>query len=115
MTKTQDQMLGYALDSEWYDVGDFITESQNQLKKLTRDSVNLAIKKHLSGRNLVATIITDNAQEFKQTLTENKPATLTYDSTKPDDLIKDDTVIGALDMEVNIEKIRITPVETIFN
>lgn len=115
MTKTQDQMLGYALDSEWYDAGDFITESQNQLKKLTRDSVNLAIKKHLSGKNLVVTIITDNAQEFKQTLTENKPATLTYDSTKPDDLIKDDTVIGELDMEVNIEKIRITPVETIFN
>ena len=114
MTKTQDQMLGYALDSEWYNTGDFITESQKQLKILTRESVNQSIKKHLSGKNLAATIITDNAQQFKGILTENKPATLSYESTKPDILIKDDFTIGALDIEVNLEEIRITPIETIF-
>ncbi len=114
MTKTQDQLLGYALDSEWYNTGDFITESQRQLKALTRESVNQSIKKHLSGKNLAATIITDDAQQFKEILTKNKPATLSYDSIKPDDLLKDDLLIGALDIEVNLEEIRITSIETIF-
>ena len=35
MTATQNQQLGYALDSEWYGIGEFTSYMREQLAKLT--------------------------------------------------------------------------------
>src|SRR5262249_35994340 len=43
MTATQNQQVGYALDSKWYGIGDFASTMREKLSKLTRDEVNSAI------------------------------------------------------------------------
>ena len=40
MTATQDQQLGYALDSKWYGMPEYTSYMRAQLEKLTRDDVN---------------------------------------------------------------------------
>ena len=48
MTARQDQQLGYALDSQWYGIGEFTDTMRNQLQTLTVEQVNAAVKRHLS-------------------------------------------------------------------
>ncbi len=40
MTATQNQQLGYALDSKWYGMGEFTATMRDRLSKLTREDVN---------------------------------------------------------------------------
>src|SRR5213075_538035 len=46
MTATQDQRLGYALDSWWYGIPEYTDYMRAQYAKLTRDDVNNALKKY---------------------------------------------------------------------
>jgi zinc protease len=50
MTATQDQQLGYALDSQWYGTPEFTQMMRDGLSKLTAADVNAAMRKHLSAR-----------------------------------------------------------------
>jgi zinc protease len=43
MTSTQDQQLGYALDSQFYGIPDFATYMRDRLSKLTVDDVNRVV------------------------------------------------------------------------
>jgi len=54
LTSTQNQRLGYALDSWWYGIGDYVDHMRTQYSKLTRQQVNAAIKKYLSAKNMHA-------------------------------------------------------------
>jgi predicted Zn-dependent peptidase len=44
MTARQDQQLGYALDSQWYGIGEFADYMRDRLQKLSVDDVNAAIR-----------------------------------------------------------------------
>ena len=66
MTATQDQQLGYALDSEWYGIAEFTAYMRERLARLTRDGRERAIRKHLSATNLSVVVITKDAEGLKQ-------------------------------------------------
>ncbi|PYQ32340.1 MAG: insulinase family protein, partial [Acidobacteria bacterium] len=57
MTATQNQQLGYALDSRWYGIGEFTGYMRDRLANLTLDDVNRAIRAHLSAKNLSVVIV----------------------------------------------------------
>ncbi|MBV9497470.1 MAG: insulinase family protein, partial [Acidobacteria bacterium] len=57
MTATQDQRLGYGLDSWWYGMPDYTDTMRARYAKLTRADVNNAIKKYLSAKDLSVVII----------------------------------------------------------
>ena len=61
MTARQDQQLGYALDSQWYGIGEFTEHMRKALAGLTVDQVNAAISKHLDPRDLSVVIVTKDA------------------------------------------------------
>ncbi|MGE0598353.1 MAG: M16 family metallopeptidase [Dehalococcoidia bacterium] len=114
LTKTQDQQLGYALDSEWFGIPEFTTYIRDALAGLTAEHVNAAIRKHISADNLQAVIISANAERLRDQLLSNEPATIRYDGEKPAELLEEDSLVGAYDLGLTDERIRITKVEDAF-
>jgi zinc protease len=114
MTATQNQQLGYALDSRWYGIGEFTSHMRDRLAKLTRDDVNRAIRKHLSSKNLSAVIITKDAKGLRDKLVGDGFSPISYDAEKPADLLAEDKAIGARKLGIAAAKVKITPVDEVF-
>jgi zinc protease len=114
MTATQNQQLGYALDSRWYGIGEFTSYMRDRLAKLTRDEVNGAVRKHLSSKNLSAVIITKDAKGLRDKLVADGFSPISYDAEKPAELLAEDKVIGARKLGIAAAKVKITPVEEVF-
>jgi zinc protease len=114
LTSTSNQELGYALDSRWYGIGEFTQTMRQKLQNLTVDEVNRAIRKHLSAKNLSFVIITKDAEALRQQLLSDAFSPIKYDGEKPAELLAEDKVIGALKLRLSPEKIRVTPVEEVF-
>jgi len=114
MTKTQDQQLGYALDSEWYGIPEFTSYIRSELEKLTAERVNDVIRRHLSWTNLQVVMIASNAEALKAELLSREPATISYDGDKPDELLAEDRIVGAYDLGLSPGGITITPVDQVF-
>ena len=112
MTATQDHQLGYALDSQWYGIGEFTSTMRDRLSKLTLADVNRAIKKHLSGQNLSVVIIAKDAKDLKERLASDAVSTIKYDAPKPADVLEEDKVIGALKLQPT--SVTITAVDQVF-
>ena len=83
MTATQNQQLGYALDSEWYGIREFTSYMRDKLKALTLADVNAAVRKHLSGTDLQVVIVTKDAKGLAEALLADTPSTIRYDAPKP--------------------------------
>ncbi len=114
MTSTQNQEVGYALDSKWYGIGEFTTYMREQLGKLTRERVNSAVKKHLSATDLSVVIITKDAQALKTALESDAVSIMKYDAEKPAALLDEDKLIGSRKLSIRPEKITITPIDKVF-
>jgi zinc protease len=114
MTARQDEQLGYALDSQWYGVGEFTGTMRKALADLTVDRVNAAIRKHWSATDLSVVIITKDAAQLKDRLVNDTFSTMKYDSEKPASLLEEDKRIGALKLAVAADKVTITAVAAVF-
>ena len=114
MLKTQDQQLGYALDSRWYGTGDFAATMRDQLAGLTVESVNATIRRHLTADNVSVVMVTADAESLMTELLSAAPATITYNAPKPPELLAEDQLIGARDLHLTAERVRITAVEDVF-
>jgi zinc protease len=114
MTARQNQQLGYALDSQWYNIGEYTAHVRNALATMTVDQVNAAIKKHLTARDLSVVIITKDAAGLKQALVSEAFSPVKYDSAKPADLLAEDKIIGALKLGIAAEKVNVTPIAEVF-
>jgi zinc protease len=114
MTQTQDQQVGYALDSKWYGMPEYTSYMRAALGKLTRDDVNRALKKHLSATDLSVVIITKDAEGLKKQLLADAFSPIKYDAEKPKELLDEDKVIGARKLNIAPDRIRITPVDEVF-
>ena len=115
MTQTQDQQVGYALDSRWYGMPEYTTYMRQQLEKLTRDDVNRALKKHLSAKDLSVVIITKDAEGMKQQLVADEFSPIKYDGEKPQSLLDEDKIVGARKLNIAPDRIRITPVDQVWS
>jgi zinc protease len=113
LTSNQNQRLGYALDSWWYGMGDYVDTMRAAYAKLTRDDVNKAIKKYLSAKNLHVVIITKDAEGLRDTLLKDAPSSIKYDAPKPE-LAEEDKVIGSYKLNIKPENIRIVSVDDVF-
>ena len=114
LVKTQDQQLGYALDSKYYGIPEFTSYVNSSLAKLTIDEVNRVIKKYLQTDNLNFVFITKDAEGLKEKLATNALSPITYNTTKPDDLMAEDKIIEKYLLPVKAENITIVPVEEVF-
>jgi zinc protease len=115
MTARQDQQLGYALDSQWYGIGEFTAFMRNALSRLTVDDVNAAIKRHLNARNLSIVYITQDAAGLKQALVSDAFSPIKYDGQKSTALLAEDQMIGALKLNISPDNVTITPISEVFS
>ncbi|KAB8041705.1 insulinase family protein [Janthinobacterium aquaticum] len=114
MTSTQDQQLGYALDSQWYGTPEFTKLMRDGLSKLTVADVNRAIKQHLSVKNLSVVIVAKDAAGLKDKLISDAYSPIKYDGNKPQSLLDEDKVIGAMKLGIAPESVRVTPASAVF-
>ena len=114
MTATQDQRLGYALDSWWYGMPDYTESMRAQYSKLTRDDVNNAVRKYLSAKNLTVVIITKDAEALRNQLVSDEFSQIKYESAKPQDIVDEDKIIGAYKLNIRPENVKIIPVDEVF-
>ena len=115
MTATQDQQIGYAIDSKWYGIPEYTAYMRSALQKLTRDEVNRAIKKHLSAKDVHVVVITKDAAGLRDALVADAFSPIKYDAEKPQDLLAEDKVIGAKKLGIAADKVKVTPVEEVFS
>ncbi len=114
MTATQDQQIGYALDSKWYGIGEYTSTMRARLKALTPEAVNAAIRKHLSVKDLSVVIVTKDAKGLKDKLVSDELSPIEYDAQKPKELLDEDRVIGALKLNIKPENVKITSIDEVF-
>ncbi|MCM3903800.1 MAG: insulinase family protein [Pyrinomonadaceae bacterium] len=114
LTQTQDAQLGYALDSRYYNIPDYVTYMREQLAKLTLEDVNNAIRKYLKSDVMRIVIITRDAEALRDAILSNKPSPITYNSPKPKEITDEDKVIEAFKINVKPEDVVIVPVEKVF-
>lgn len=114
MTATQDQYLGYALDSQWHGTPEFTRMMRDGLSKLTVQDLNAAIKRHLSARDLSVVMITKDAAGLKEKLVSDAFSPIKYDADKPKSLLDEDQVIGKMKLNIRPEAVRITPAAAVF-
>jgi zinc protease len=114
LTATQNQQLGYALDSEWYGTPEFTQYMRDQLTKLTFSDVNRVLRKYLQTRNLQIVIVTKDADDMKQRLVSDSFSALTYDGEKPAALLAEDKVIGAMKLGIKTEAVTVAPLDEVF-
>ena len=114
LVKTQSRRLGYALDSDYYGIGEFTKTMVDALSKLTIDDVNKAIKKHLQAENIRFVFITKDAEDLKNRLVNNATSKIIYQADKPDELLEEDKIIENYKLDFQAGKVNIVPVEEIF-
>ena len=114
MTSTQNQQIGYALDSQWYSIPEFTKYMRSSLEKLTVGDVNKAIQKHLSAKNLSIVFITKDAAGLKDSLVADTFSPVKYDAKASKELLDEDQLIGNLRLGIKAEAVVITPVEKVF-
>jgi zinc protease len=113
LTSTQNQRLGYALDSWWFGMDEYVATMRKAYSELTRQDVNRAIKKYLSAKNLHVVIVAKDAEDLRQTLLADAPSSIEYDAPKPE-LAAEDKVIGAYKLKLDPRRIRIVPIDEVF-
>jgi zinc protease len=114
LTATQDDQLGYALDSRYYGIQDLPTYMREQLAKLTLADVNRAIRTHLKSDAMRIAIITKDAEGLSQAILANRPSPITYNAPKPKEITDEDKVIERYQIVVKPENVAIVPVDKVF-
>jgi zinc protease len=114
MTASQNEQIGYALDSQWYGTPEYTAMMRAGLQRLTVADVNAAIKRHLSARNLAIVIVTKDAAGMKQRLVDDTFSAIHYDGDKPAELLAEDKRIGARKLSISPQAVTVTPLAQVF-
>lgn len=114
LTKSQDEQLGYALDSKVYGIPAFTDYVRDQLAKLTVDDVNRAIRKHLTADDVKIVVIVNDGESFAKFAAEDRPSQVAYPSPMPKEILEEDKIIESYKLGISPKKVRVVPVEQVF-
>src|SRR5207245_602169 len=114
LTATQDDQLGYALDSRYYGIKDFPTYMREQLAKFKLADVNRAIELYLKSDAMRIAIVTKDAAGLRDAIITNKPSPITYNAPKPKEVTDEDKIIEAFKINVRPTDVSVVPVDEVF-
>ncbi len=114
LIKTKDAELGYAIDSRFYQIPDYVAYLKAALEKLTREEVNRAIAKHLGGGNFTIVAVARNCASLRSKLLEEAPSPMTYNSPKPPALLEEDKTVSIWKIGLKPGNVRIIDAGTVF-
>ena len=114
LTKTKRAELGYAIDSQYYDIPNYNSYLKKSLASLTREDVNRAIRKHLSAAGLDIVVVAKNCEDLKKKFLDGAPSPMTYNSPKPPEVLEEDKIVERWKIDLQPDAVRILPVEKVF-
>lgn len=110
----QSRQLGYALDSQYYEIDNFATYVRDELGKLTLDDVNRVIRENLSTENVQYVFVTRDADDLRQRLVSDRASPVSYEAEKPQDLLDEDSVISTISLGFSEDKVSTVSADTVF-
>jgi zinc protease len=114
LVSSQPALLGYAIDSDWYDIPDFPAYVRTALAGLTVGHVNRVIREHLSTERVKFVFVTPDGADLKRRLVDNEASPMSYNSPKPEELLAEDAVIEKLGLGLESDSVRVIPAESAF-
>ncbi|HTK81194.1 MAG TPA: pitrilysin family protein [Bacteroidota bacterium] len=103
---TASRRLGYKMDSEFYGSEYYIDRIDQELKTMTVEDVNAAIKKYLNPDNIKIAVVVDEGkgQAFLSSMISNAPSPITYQSPVGQSIIDQDKLIQTFPLTINKDK-----------
>jgi zinc protease len=114
LTKTKRAELGYAIDSEFYGIGSYNSYLRSELAKLTRESVNRAIRKHLPMDNMKIVVVAQDCGKLRDAITSETPSPMRYNAPKPKEILDEDKMVEKYPLRIKPGSTRVVKVETLF-
>ncbi|WP_448547638.1 M16 family metallopeptidase [Thalassotalea fusca] len=114
LVSSQDMQLGYALDSEFYGIDDFVSHVRTQIQSLTREDVNRVIKKYLQTDDMHYVFITGDAKDMKKRIETEQSSPLQYNSEKPAELVAEDKIIQDYKLAIPASNIEVIAVDEVY-
>ncbi|HEY8519231.1 MAG TPA: pitrilysin family protein [Gammaproteobacteria bacterium] len=114
--ETTSQRLGYAMDDRFYGIAEpgHLAKFRQMMDELTVEDVNAAIRRHLQYDNLKIAIVTGDAEGLQERLASDAPSPIEYATPKPETVLAEDREIAAFPLDIAAERIRVVPVEEMF-
>ena len=107
MMDGQSRQLGYAMDSQYYEIENFAEYVRQGLDELTLADVNRVIRDNLRTDGVQYVFVTRDAEDLRQRLANNQPSPMTYDVDQPAELLEEDKVINAVSLNVAEDAIKV--------
>ena len=114
LVASQDQQLGYALDSEFYQTDEFVKYVRSQFATLTLTDINRVIKENLQTDNIHYVFISGDGKDMQQRLLSEKISPLKYNSEKPAELLATDKVIESYPLTLPKGNVEVIKVDNVF-
>ncbi len=114
LVASQDQQLGYALDSEFYQTDEFVKYVREQFAKLTLADVNRVIKENLQTDDIHYVFISGDGEDMKKRLLSEQVSPLKYNSEKPAELLATDKVIESYKLTLPAKNVEVIAVDSVF-
>jgi zinc protease len=114
LVASQDQQLGYALDSEFYQTEEFVKYVRGEFAKLTLDDVNRVIKENLQTDDIHYVFISGDGKDMKKRLLSEQVSPLKYNSEKPAELLATDKVIESYKLTLPAKNVEVIAVDKVF-
>ena len=114
LVASQDQQLGYALDSEFYQTEECVKYVRGEFAKLTLDDVNRVIKENLQTDDIHYVFISGDGKDMKKRLLSEQVSPLKYNSEKPAELLATDKVIESYKLTLPAKNVEVIAVDKVF-
>jgi zinc protease len=114
LTDGQSRQLGYAVDSRYYGIDKFSDYVREGLGRLTLEDVKRVIRENLHANDMQYVFVARDAADLQQRLVDDAPSPITYDSEKPEELLREDERIATLPLKFEPDAVRVVPAMEVF-
>ncbi len=114
LVKSQDRILGYALDSQFYQTPQWTKYVKQGLAQLSLADVNAAIKKYLQEENIHFVFISKDGKDMKNRLVNEQESVMKYNSPKEKDVLAKDKMLQKYPLGISAKNVQIVPIDKVF-
>ena len=114
LVASQDQQLGYALDSEFYKTDEFVQYVRGQFAKLSLADINRVIKENLQTDDIQYVFISGDGEDMKKRLLSEQVSPLKYNSEKPAELLATDKIIESYKLTLPSKNVEVIAIDAVF-